>query len=63
MFVFGKVNAFGQEWLFSGKCGCTLARLSVLGKSDCIWAKMIVFGQKKLYSGKSGFIRTKWFYS
>ena len=45
MFVFGKMNVFGQKWLFSGTCCCTRAKVSVLGKSGGIWAKVVVFGQ------------------
>ena len=66
---------FGQKWLYSGKSGCTLAKVVVFGQSDCIpanwlfsvkvvvFGKMIVFWQKWLYSGKEVVFGQKWLYS
>ena len=73
MVVFGqsgcireKAVLFVQKWLYSGKRGSIRAKVVVLGKNGCIWAKLlysvksgrnrakvVVFGQMWLYSGKN----------
>ena len=47
---------------FVRKNGCIRVNFLYLGKSCCIWAKLVVFGTKWLYLGKGGCIRSKWFY-
>ena len=49
---------FGQEWLYSGKSGCILAKVVVFGQrghNRARWlyaGKVVVFGIRWLHSGK-----------
>ena len=61
---------FEQKWLYSGKSGCSRAKVVVLrkkvvllGQTGCIQSNDVVFGQKWLYSGKVVVFGQKWFYS
>ena len=56
MVVFGqsgcnweKAVVLAQKLLYSGKSGCTWAKVMYSAKTGCIRAKVVVFGQKRLF--------------
>ena len=51
-FSSGKMVAFGQKWLNSGKRCCIRPKVVVFGQGSCYRAKW-------LYTGKSGCIQSK----
>ena len=52
------MDVFGQKWIYSGKRGCSRAKVIVFLQSGCIRqssctrVKVVVIEQKWLYSGK-----------
>ena len=52
------MDVFGQKWMYSGKRGCSRAKVIVFLQSGCIRqsgctrVKVVVIEQKWLYSGK-----------
>ena len=45
-FIWVNLVLLGQKWLCLGKSACIWARLLYLGKRGCFRATVVVFGQK-----------------
>ena len=56
MVVFGKGGCIRENWLYTVKSCCNLAKAVVFGQGGCIRSKVVVFG-------KINCIRAMWLYS